>query len=101
MLTLTDKAALKFKELAAETVNPEDQVLRVTFVGMCCGGPTWHLSLDGCQYETDLMVESQGVKVAYSIKKEKSLKDAIIDYSDKWYNQGFYLKGIRTSTCPI
>ena len=101
MLTLTEKAAEKFKELAAETVDPKKQVLRVTFVGMCCGGPTWHLSLDGFRNETDRVDESRGVTIVYPEKKEKSLKNAVIDYSDKWYNQGFYLKGIRTSTCPI
>ncbi len=101
MLTLTEKAAEKFKALAAETANPEEQVLRVTFVGMCCGGPTWHLSPDGFRNATDMVAESNGVTVVYSQKKENRLKDAVIDYSDKWYNQGFYLKGEKTSTCPI
>ncbi|HMM16107.1 MAG TPA: iron-sulfur cluster biosynthesis family protein [Petrimonas sp.] len=101
MAVLTEKAAAKFKELAAETEEPEKQVLRVTFVGMCCGGPTWHLSMDNCRYDTDMVAESYGVPILYSKKKEKRLEDAVIDYSDKWYNQGFYLKGVRTSTCPI
>lgn len=101
MLTLTEKAAVKFKALAAETENPEKQVLRVTFVGTCCAGPTWHLSLDGFQYDTDMVAESRGVTILYPKKKEQRLNGVVIDYSDKWYNRGFYLKGVKTGTCPI
>ena len=104
MLTLTEKAAAKFKELAAETTNPEKQVLRVSYVGMCCGGPTWHLSLDNFQCENDMIAEHQGITIAYSRKKEQVLEDAIIDYSDKKFSEGFYLKTpgqIFKKQCPI
>ncbi len=33
MLTVTDSAAAKFKEMAASTSNPDGQMLRVSFAG--------------------------------------------------------------------
>jgi hypothetical protein len=45
------------------------------------------------------MVESQGVKVLYAANLEAYLSDAVIHYTNSWFERGFVIKGSGTSSC--
>ena len=44
-------------------------------------------------------MESQGIKVIYESDLEAYLNKSIIDYSDRWFERGFHIKGAMTSSC--
>jgi len=93
MITLNSVAAQKFKEIASKTANPENQMLRIFFKGYGWGGPRWGLTLDELKKDYDIIQESNGIKIVYDNNIASELGSLIIDYSDKWYNRGFYISG--------
>lgn len=57
------------------------------------------LTLDELKNEDDTVVESNGIKIVYNEDIERYVQNSEIDYSDHFYNKGFYVKGTRTSSC--
>ncbi len=57
------------------------------------------MALDGLKSENDIIVESEGIKVVYEANLERYVSNVVIDYTDKWYNKGFQLRGAYVSTC--
>lgn len=57
------------------------------------------LTLDELKREKDIIVESRGVKVVYDSDIQMYINDILIDYSSKWYERGFVLRGAGTSSC--
>lgn len=57
------------------------------------------LTLDELKKENDIVVESRGVKVVYNSDIQMYVHDILIDYSSKWYERGFVLRGAGTSSC--
>ena len=99
MITVTDIAAEKLNETIAKEKNPQSTMLRVTFGGYGWGGPKLQLTLDELKNEDDEIVESQGVKVVYESDLEAYLSNLVIDYSNKWFDRGFIIKGAGASSC--
>lgn len=47
----------------------------------------------------DAMVKSEGITVVFDRDLEYYVNGAVIDYSDKWYNKGFSIRGGLQSRC--
>jgi len=45
------------------------------------------------------VVEAGGIKMVYNSEIKKYIDNVIIDYSDKWFNRGFIIKGANLSSC--
>ena len=99
MVSLTESAVSKLKELFAKESNPDGLMLRISFGGYGWGGPSLKLTLDGLSNEKDTVVESQEVKVVYETSIEGYVENAIVDYSDSWYSKGFTIRGGALSSC--
>ena len=99
MITVSKQATEKFEEIRLKVKNPENSMIRVSFGGYGWGGPKLQLTLEELKNENDVVVESRGVKVVYTAKLEAYLRDSVIDYSNKWFDRGFSIKGSGTSSC--
>ena len=99
MIKVSKEAAEKFEEIRLKANNPENTMMRVSFGGYGWGGPKLQLTLDELKKENDVMVESQGVKVLYANNLEAYLSDAVIHYSNSWFEKGFVIKGSSASSC--
>ncbi len=53
------------------------------------------LALDGFKEKNDVIIESQGIKVVYHPDLEAYLKNAVVNYENKWYKRGFVLDGLQ------
>lgn len=99
MITVTEEAAKKLKEMFAEQKNPQKNMLRITFGGFGWGGPQIGLTLDELKNENDRIVESKGVTVIYMTELEDYISNSVIDYSNSFFNRGFSIKGSQISSC--
>lgn len=57
------------------------------------------MALEESQNENDIVAESKGLKIIYEKDFEGYLEDAVVSYSDSWYNAGFTVNGARMSSC--
>jgi len=57
------------------------------------------MALDESMNESDALVEDNGAKIVYDASLEGYLKYATIDYSTKWYEKGFVIRGMRGGSC--
>lgn len=89
MIKVSDAAAAKFKEFAAKRDNPEDVKLRIALCRAGWAGTRLGVALDEHIFGSDTVVESNGVKVAYTGDLKDHVKNMHIDYSNKWYFKGF------------
>lgn len=91
MITVNNSAAQKFKQLAARTANPGNQMLRISLNGYGWSGPRLGLTLDELKKDYDIVQESNGIKIVYNDKIADELGNLTIGYSDSWYNKGFQI----------
>lgn len=101
MLTITDAAAEKIKEMASEKENPSQQMLRITYSGLACGLPQLDMALDDKINEDDIVVEDKGVKLVYSNSLEKRLDKKTLDYYNKLISKGFRVIGTKVETIRL
>lgn len=99
MIKITDIAAAKLKELISKRKNPDDTVLRISFAGIGWGGPKLELTLEESREKNDIIVETQGIKIAFEADLEPFVKDSVIDYSNGLFDKGFEIRGANASTC--
>ncbi|PKM84650.1 MAG: hypothetical protein CVU86_06360 [Firmicutes bacterium HGW-Firmicutes-11] len=57
------------------------------------------IALDEQQYEDDLLVESNGIKVVFSKDLEGYVNGLKLDYTDTGFNKGFRLTGGGIGSC--
>ena len=95
MISVTKKAAEKFNEVLKNVDNPENKVLRISIKGFGWCGPEFKLALDELKGENDIVLESEGVRVIYGSEFDRNLNEAVIDYSDNWYNPMFVISGVK------
>jgi iron-sulfur cluster assembly protein len=89
LVTLTDKAAEKFKELAAEEPAGEAEVLRVAIQGGGCSGFQYALGFDRGPQDGDNQIESQGVRIVVDPLSAPYLLGTEIDFVDALMGGGF------------
>src|ERR687894_1421241 len=89
MVTITENAASKIKQLIAEDPEDDVQVLRVAIQGGGCSGFQYALGFDRGPQDGDNEVEMHGVKVVVDPFSAPYLTGSEIDYVDALMGAGF------------
>jgi len=98
LLSLTEAAAAKVKQLMAEEPEGEAAVLRVAIQGGGCSGFQYGLGFDRGSQEGDLELELHGVPVVVDPFSAPYLKGAEIDYVDSIQAAGFAISNPNASS---
>jgi len=96
MVTLTDKAADRVKEIL-NTENRQSSGLRVGVKGGGCSGFTYTLNFDDTAIETDQVFEDKGVKIIIDAKSFVFLSGTRLDYSEGLTGAGFTFENPNAS----
>ena len=88
MITLTDNAAVKVKDLLAEEGN-EALALRVAVRPGGCSGFSYEMFFDTDVAADDLTADYSGVKVVVDPSSAQMLNGATLDYKDGLQETGF------------
>ena len=89
LVTLTESAAAKIKQLMAEEPEGEASVLRVAIQGGGCSGFQYGLGFDRGAQEGDHEFEIEGVKVVVDPFSAPYLKGSTVDYLETIQESGF------------
>ena len=98
LITLTEAAAVKVKQLMAEEPEGEATVLRVAIQGGGCSGFQYGLGFDRGSQEGDYEVSLHGVPVVVDPFSAPYLKGAEIDYVDSIQSAGFAISNPNASS---
>jgi len=99
MLTLTDTASIKVKELIEAEGNPE-LVLRVAVRPGGCSGLSYEMFFDTDVASDDISEEHGGIKVVTDQASSQYLTGASLDYKDGLQGAGFTINNPNVSrTC--
>jgi iron-sulfur cluster assembly protein len=90
MIEMTDQAAAKIRQLAADKGQP-DSGLRVKVVGGGCSGLTYKMDLDEVR-QGDKIFEHGGAKLVVDRKSFLYLNGTVLDYEDGLMSSGFNLQ---------
>jgi iron-sulfur cluster assembly protein len=89
MVTVTESAAAKIKELMAQEPEGEISVLRIAVQGGGCSGFQYALGFDRGPQDGDNEIESQGVRIVVDPYSAPYLLGTEIDYVDALQGGGF------------
>ena len=92
LVSLTETAAGKIKELLAEDPDAESCVLRVAVQGGGCSGFEYALGFDQAPQQGDLEVEMHGVRVVVDPFSAPYLQGSTIDYLKGLQESGFKIE---------
>jgi len=99
MMTLTDKAISKVKELLVAE-NKEGFGLRVAVRGGGCSGFQYGLTFENAASPNDQVIEFDGLKVYVDAMSNMYLEGVNIDYVDGLNGSGFKIENPNaTGTC--
>lgn len=101
MVTLTEKAVLKVREIIDEREDKEDLALRLFVKGGGCSGLSYGLALDYAK-EDDNVIEMDGVKVVVDPESAYFVEGSEIDYKEALMGGGFAISNpnaVRTCGC--
>jgi len=101
MITLTEKAASKVREIIAAREDKEELALRLYVQGGGCSGLSYGLALD-YKKEDDAVIDCDGVKVLIDPVSARFVKGSEIDYKEALMGGGFAINNpnaIRTCGC--
>jgi len=99
MLTMTDIASTKVKELIEAEGNPE-LVLRVAVRPGGCSGLSYEMFFDTDVAADDIAAENGGVRIVTDPASSQYLSGASLDYKDGLQGQGFTINNPNVSrTC--
>ncbi len=103
MLTMTDKAAVKAKELFEQKgLTNGEAGLRVFVVGGGCSGYQYGMALAHEVEADDLVVEHSGVRLVVDPDSAPLLEGAEIDYVDDLMKAGFTIhnpNAVKSCAC--
>jgi len=88
-VVLTERAAVKVRDLMAQEPAGEAEVLRVAIQGGGCGGFEYQLGFDRGSTVEDAEDEFYGVRVVVDPASAQYLKGATIDFVDTLTESGF------------
>ena len=88
MITLTDNASLKVKELLAQE-GEDNLMLRVAVRPGGCSGFSYEMFFDSERDSEDLLDETTGVPVVVDPSSAQLLTGATLDYKDGLQGAGF------------
>lgn len=99
MISLTDKAADKVKEIR-DAENLGEQGLRVRVLGGGCSGFTYDLFFEEETSDLDQTFESHGIKLYIDMMSYQYLEGTEIDYVEGLHGAGFKFNNpTAKSTC--
>ena len=99
MITITEQATLKIKDILAEENNPNLK-LRVFVQGGGCSGFQYGFTLDEDQAEDDWDLEFDGIRVLVDSMSGGYLQGATIDYRETDIGSSFSIDNPQaTTTC--
>jgi iron-sulfur cluster insertion protein len=99
MITVTDNAFNKIRDLIVEENNP-NMALRMSVKGGGCSGFQYEFSFDETQEEDDFVVEKDNVKVFVDAMSAQYLMTATLDYKEEKFNSQFVINNPEVkSTC--
>jgi iron-sulfur cluster assembly protein/iron-sulfur cluster insertion protein len=99
MITLTDSAAVKVKDLIDQEGN-EQLALRVAVRPGGCSGFSYEMYFDTDVADDDLQADYSGVKVVVDPSSAQLLDGATLDYKDSLQEAGFAITNPNASrTC--
>lgn len=99
MMTLTENAVVKIKDILAEENNPDIR-LRVFVQGGGCSGFSYGFTLDEMQNEDDFIIEQSGLAVLVDALSSQYLQGADVDYRENITGSQFVIKNPNAqSTC--
>jgi iron-sulfur cluster assembly protein len=100
MVTVTESAALKIRELMAEEPEGDVSVLRVAVQGGGCSGFQYALGFDRGPQDGDNEIESHGVRIVIDPYSAPYLTGSEIDYVDALMGAGFAINNPNvTAAC--
>ena len=88
MISLTDKAAEKVKEIATAE-GLAGQGLRLQVKGGGCSGFMYDLTIDEATTESDTIIQNQDVRIAVDKKSKLFLLGMTLDYTSGLNGKGF------------
>ncbi len=88
MITLTQSAAAKVKQLL-ETNTRQGDALRVRVTAGGCSGLRYELAFDSQVADSDEEIEQRGVRLLIDAKSAAYLADITLDYADGLNESGF------------
>ena len=97
MITITDPAVAKIKDILAEEANPNLK-LRVFVQGGGCSGFQTGFTLDENQAEDDWDIEANGVHVLIDSMSGQYLQGATVNYKEDQYGSTFTITGMEAAT---
>lgn len=99
MITITDQAAAKLKELISTQEQP-DLYLRLYIQPGGCEGFSYGMAFDTEQQQGDEVIERGGVRVLVDAVSGPYLRGAQIDYTRSMMGEGFTVRNPNAiSTC--
>ena len=99
MITITENASAKIKDILAEENNPSLK-LRVFVQGGGCSGFQYGFTLDDQQAEDDWDFEQYGIHVLIDSMSGGYLQGATIDYKEDAMGSSFHIDNPQaTTTC--
>ncbi len=102
MLTITERAANKAREIFAEKGIDGQAALRVFVVGGGCSGYQYGMAIAREPEEEDLVVEHSGVRLVVDPDSAPLLEGAEIDYVDDLMRAGFTIynpNAVKSCAC--
>lgn len=100
MITVTEKAVVKARELMRAENHQEDSFIRVGVAGGGCSGLTYKLEFDHQLKEGDKVFEDHGIRIVCDRKSFLYLVGTQLDFSDGLNGKGFEFHNPNASrTC--
>jgi iron-sulfur cluster insertion protein len=97
MITITENATGKLRDILAEENNP-DLKLRIFVQGGGCSGMQYGFTLDEIANEDDFTLDESGVQVLVDAMSMQYLTGAEIDYRDDIMGANFSIKNPNAQT---
>lgn len=97
MISLTDSAITKIKDLVAEENNSAVK-LRVFVQGGGCSGMQYGFTFDEIENEDDFVIDKEGTKLLIDSMSMQYLTDATIDYKEDLMGSSFSISNPNAQT---
>jgi len=92
VITITEIAAQKLREVMEAKGVLETHALRVFVAGGSCGGVQYGMAFDSQQREDDEVYEQHGVRILVDPMSLTYVDGARIDYEDRLMGGGFHIE---------
>ena len=100
MISITDKAKIRIKELKSEEGKTEAHNVRVSVQGGGCSGLMYDLTFDDTVQDNDEVFEDKGLKILCDKKSLLYLLGTTLDFSDGLNGKGFqFINPNASRTC--